>query len=52
MIIYFILFIYVSQFMICAIINLINGTRIPKSMKELIIMTTLPIMIFNLKKYR
>ena len=44
--------IYITQIGICAIINMINSTRIPKNFSEFAGMTFLPILLFSLGKYR
>lgn len=46
------LVIYVAQALICSIINMSNSTRIPRGMLDFIKLTTLPYLIFNLKKVR
>jgi hypothetical protein len=44
--------IYTAQIAICAIINAINGTRVPNNFSEFIGMTFLPILLLHLVKYR
>jgi rRNA pseudouridine-1189 N-methylase Emg1 (Nep1/Mra1 family) len=44
--------IYIAQIGICAIINVINSTRVPKDFSEFLGMTFLPILLLRLGKYR
>ena len=47
-----ILMIYLIQAAICALINAINSTRLPRSVTDFIKLIFLPYVLLNLKKIR
>ncbi len=51
-IILYVMVLYLFQVWICAIINLINGTRFPISVFDFIKLTFLPYVIINLNKIK